>query len=350
MQADDGADQQRERALIADVGGTNARFALAEVRPAGPPHPVAATRFAVAQFATFDEAVAQYLREAGTRPTRAVFAVAAPVPGGIAQFTNSPWRIDAAALRARFGFDSVRLVNDFAAMSAAVPQLEAGELCPLGPLAVPGLRDGRDRVLGVIGPGTGLGAGLLLVRDGRTIVIETEGGHTSFAPANEEEVAVLRVLRGRFGHVSNERLICGPGLVNLYGALAEVAAAAAPLPSPEAIVAAAHDDSTSLAGRAVEMLCGLLGGVAGDLALIGGTWDGVYLAGGLVGPLLPWLQRGGFRRRFEDKGRRSTEMARVPTLAILRPDAGLLGAAAWAAEGLIEPARRAAYGASTDIA
>lgn len=348
MQADDGADRQRERALIADVGGTNARFALAEVRPAGRPRPVAVARFAVAHFTTFDEAVAQYLREAGARPSRAVFAVAAPVLGSVAQFTNSPWQIDAASLRARFGFDSVRLVNDFAAMSAAVPQLETGELCPLGSLSVPDLRDGRDRVLGVIGPGTGLGVGLLLVRGGRTIVIETEGGHASFAPASEEELAVLRVLRDRFGRVSNERLISGPGLVNLYAALASVAGVDAPFTTPEAIVGAAQEGGASLASRAVEILSELLGSVAGDLVLTSGAWDGVCLAGGLVEPLLPWLQRR-FRARFEDKGRRSAEMARVPTLAILRPDAGLLGAAAWAAEGLVEPARSAAQGAFTGV-
>jgi glucokinase len=303
-------------------------------------------RLAVADFAAFEDAVARYLSDVAARPRRAVLAVAAPVQADVVRFTNSPWHIDAAALRARFGFTSVGLINDFAAMSAAVPQLAAADLQPLGPLAAPDLADGRDRVLGVIGPGTGLGVGLLLQRGGHALVVETEGGHASFAPASEQEVAVLRLLWRRHGQVSNERLICGPGLVNLYGALAEIAAVAAPLSTPEAIVGAARAGGSPLAVHAVEMLCELLGGVAGDLVLTAGAWDGVYLAGGLVEPLLPWLECGRFRQRFEAKGRRAPEMARVPVLAILRPDAGLLGASAWAVDGLVAPARGMACGPS----
>lgn len=326
--------------LVADIGGTNARFALAAAHPDEPPRPVEPARFAVADLATFEDAVARYLDAIGAKPLRAVFAVAAPVHGETAAITNSSWRIDAAALRKRFGFTSVRLVNDFAAMSAAVGQLAAGDLRSLGPLAAPDPADGRDRVLGVIGPGTGLGVGLLLRREARTIVIETEGGHAAFAPSNEEEVALLRLLWRRFDRVSNERLISGPGLVTLYAALGELAGMPAPLTMPETIVTAAGEGSSPLARRAVELLCELLGSVAGDLALTGGAWDGIYLAGGLVQPLLPWLDRGGFRRRFEAKGRRAAEMARVPTMAVTREDAGLLGAATLASEGLALVVRR----------
>lgn len=335
-----GAIRDRGLALVADIGGTNARFALAAAHPDGAPRPLEPARFAVADLATFEDAVARYLGDVGAKPLCAVLAIAAPVHGETAEITNSPWRIDAAALRARFGFTSVRLVNDFAAMSAAVGQLAAGDLQPLGVLAAPDPADGCDRVLGVIGPGTGLGVGLLLRHAARTLVIETEGGHASFAPTSEEEVAVLRVLWRRFGRVSNERLISGPGLVTLYAALGEIAGMPAPLTTPETIVTAAGEGSSPLARRAVELLCELLGSVAGDLALTGGAWDGIYLAGGLVQPLLPWLDRGGFRRRFEAKGRREAEMTRVPTMAVTRDDAGLLGAAAWAAEGLILPSRR----------
>lgn len=334
------ADRDPGLALIADIGGTNARFALAATHPDGPPRALAARRLAVADFAACEDAIARFLRDASANPLHAVLAVAAPVHGETAQITNSPWRIDAAALRQRFGFATVRLLNDFAAMSAAVPQLADRDLTAIGPLAAPDLHDGGDRMLGVIGPGTGLGVGLLLQREGRALVIETEGGHASFAPASEEEVEVLRVLWRRFGRVSNERLISGPGLVNLYAALATVAGVDAPLSTPEAIVGAARAGGASLASRAVEVMCELLGSVAGDLVLTSGAWDGVYLAGGLVEPLLPWLQRGRFRERFEAKGRRAAEMARVPTISVTREDAGLLGAAVWAAEGLILPSRR----------
>jgi glucokinase len=340
MSANTGTHGGSGLALVADVGGTNARFALAEIRPSGPPCPLAPVRFEVARFPTFADAVAEYLRNAGAKPTRALLAVAGPVAGDTVRITNSPWRVDAQALRAQFGFASIRLINDFAAMSAAVPQLTAADLCPLGAPAAPDLQDGAPRVLGVIGPGTGLGVGLLLMQQQRTLIVETEGGHVAFGPANDEEVAVLGVMLRRFGRVSNERLMCGSGLVNLHAALAEIAGVPTTLSTPEAIVDAAHDGRSPLALRAVELMCELLGGVAGDLALMTGAWDGIYLAGGLVQPLLPWLRSGRFRKRFEAKGRRSVEMARVPTLAITHGDAGLLGAAAWAVEGLVVSARR----------
>jgi glucokinase len=158
--------------------------------------------------------------------------------------------------------------------------------------------------------------------------LETEGGHASFAPGDAEELEILRRLAARFGHVSNERVLCGSGLVNLYCTLCEIDGADARCETPEQITASANTDP--LCRRAVERFCALLGAVAGDLILTFGAWDGVYLTGGLAPQLLPWIEAGGFRRRFEDKGRLGPSVARVPSAVVVHADAGLLGAAAQA--------------------
>ena len=187
--------------------------------------------------------------------------------------------------------------------------------------------------MAVVGPGTGLGVGALLIRDGRAIELQTEGGHQSFAPGTAEEDAVLARLRARFGRVSNERLVCGAGLLNLYSALCEIADRAPAATTQEAVSAAATDGTDPQAVRAVELFCELLGAIAGDLVFAFGAWDGVYLTGGLLAPMLPWIRQGGFRRRFEDKGRFSATLAKIPTVAIHHPNTGLLGAAAIALDG-----------------
>jgi glucokinase len=191
------------------------------------------------------------------------------------------------------------------------------------------LFDARStQTFAILGAGTGLGVGALIVRDGHAHALETEGGHASFAPGNAEEVEIYRRLSARFGRVSHERALCGSGLVNLYEALAEIGGVKATLSAPEQITAA--DDSDALSRRSVEIFCEQLGAIAGDLVLTFGAWDGVYVAGGLAPSMTRWMERGGFRRRFEDKGRLSPAIARVPTSIVTHTEPGLLGAAAWA--------------------
>ena len=243
------------------------------------------------------------------------------------KITNLPWTVSAAEVAAALSLESVRLVNDFAAQSRSLPLLQAADLEVLGTPPAPSLDGSADRCVAVVGPGTGLGAGALLLRDGRALVLETEGGHLGFAPATDEEDAVLDCLRREFGRVSNERLICGSGLVNLYGALCRIRGAARIATTPEQVMQNALDGSEAAAVRAVDLFAELLGAVAGDLVLACGAWDGVFLGGGLLEPLLPVLRRGGFRARFEAKGRLSATMARTPTIAMRHPNTGLLGAA-----------------------
>lgn len=314
--------------LLADVGGTNVRFALADPQRARPLLAESIRRYRVVDFATFTDAALAYLGECGARARRGVFAFAGQVRDGEVQVTNHSWSVSRERVRAELALADAVFINDFAAMSLCVPLLAATDVQRIGDVAPPSL-DG-SRTFAVVGPGTGLGVGALLLRDGRAAALETEGGHVSFAPRTEEEIEILRRLTARFGRVSNERLLCGSGLSNLHEALGEMHGVFDGRLTPEEITRRANAGEDAACVRAIETFCELLGAVAGDFVLAFGAWDGAWLAGGLTPLLLPWLQRGGFRRRFEDKGRFVEAMTRVPSTAILHPDAGLLGAAAFA--------------------
>ena len=315
--------------LVTDVGGTHVRFALVDVAAEDPLLIESARRYRAAEFESFGAAVKRYLEECAREPQALVIAAAGVRVGDEVRLTNNvPWVISRTAIEKEFGFGDVRLLNDFAAMALSVSLLQPGDLRVVG-TAQPVHFDAHvAQTFAILGPGTGLGVGALVVRDGHAHPLETEGGHANFAPGNDEEVEIYRRLAARFGRVSHERVLCGSGLVNLYEILCEIDGAAPRFASPEDITAAANDDA--ICRRTVERFCEQLGSVAGDLALTFGAWDGVYVTGGLVRPLLPWIEAGGFRKRFEDKGRLASVVARVPASVVLHADAGLLGAAAQA--------------------
>ena len=312
--------------LLADIGGTNLRFALCE-SAAVPLRAGSIRRYRAAEHSSLGEAAAKYLDEVGARPQQAVLAIAGRVDAGEVHLTNLPWSVSAATVASQLGLDSVRVVNDFAAQSRSLLLLRGEALNILVSLPAPVLDGRRDRCVAVVGPGTGLGVGALLLRGGRAIVLETEGGHLSFAAGTDEEIAIFNQLRREYGRVSNERVICGSGLVNLYGAICTLAGAPRQADTPEQVMQAATAASDAQAVRAVELFGEILGAIAGDLVLAYGAWDGVFLAGGLLDPLLPTLRRGGFRTRFDAKGRFTPTMKQIPTVAVRHPNPGLLGAA-----------------------
>jgi glucokinase len=314
--------------LVADVGGTHVRFALVDVRDVEPLAAGSIRRYRAAEFATFADAVQRYLDETAARPTSAVIAAAGLRAGGEVRLTNLPWIVSSVELETRFRLERVTPVNDFAAMALSVPLLKPSDLSRIGSPAAVRAAGLAPRAFAIIGPGTGLGVGALLLREGVPVALETEGGHTGFAPGDDIEVEILRRLIPRFGRVSNERLLCGSGLVNLYQALCEIHGSEPRMATPEEITGFAETDADCR--RAVERFCEMLGAVAGDFVLAFGAWDGVYLSGGLAPRLEAWLDAGGFRRRFEAKGRFADALARVPTSIVRHVDAGLLGAAAYA--------------------
>lgn len=317
-------------ALVADIGGTHARFALASLVPSGQPVITGVEQYRTADFESLTAAAQHYLKQprAESAPLRAVMAVASAVTGDHVKITNNPWSFSVDQLRRDLGFASIRVINDFAAVSMALPVLQPADLQALG--AVPATTGTQkiDRTFAVLGPGTGLGVGGLALRGTHAAIIESEGGHVGFSPTTPYEADVMRHLMARYGRVSAERLISGMGMINLYQAVCALEGVTAELQEAAQIAAQANAEPDSICARVLKLFCEILGGFAGDIALAFGAWDGVFLTGGVAQKMLPWLQAGGFRQRFEEKGRHQVLMRSIPTQIIIHPHAGLLGAAA----------------------
>lgn len=322
-------------ALVADIGGTWARFALARVGIDGVPTLQGEARVPVAEHASLIAAAQHYLAQrdpALPPPTQAAFAVAGRVEGDTAAMTNHPWRIVAGECRDALALSHVQLLNDFTAQALSLPHLAASERTPIGGPSAAAL-DATEWTCTILGPGTGLGVGALLRRSGAPFALASEGGHAAFAPKTARQRALLEHLSTRFPRVSYERLVSGSGLSNLHWAVSRQSGIAAPeAVAPEQVTARARAGD-ALALEALEVFFEVFGALAGDLVLTFGAWDGVYLSGGLVPLLLDELKSGPFRTAFEAKGRFSEAMARVPVQAVLHPQPGLLGAAALALGG-----------------
>lgn len=310
--------------LVGDVGGTNARFALAE-RANGRLVIDEPVSFRAADYKTGDDAVAAYLDQLGskTRPAFAVVAAAGPVENGEVAFTNNTaWRFSEAGLEKVGGFKRARLINDFTAQALSIEHLEASDLHQIGGSAT---RPGRGTAV-ILGPGTGFGAGAR-VEDGRGQAILTgEGGHTGFSPGDETEIEIVRLLMAEFGRASVERLLSGPGLLNVYRALARIREQPALCDEPDEITRQALAGEP-LCRLALERFCAILGSVAGDFALALGAKAGVYVSGGIAPIIVDVLAASDFRRRFEAKGRMSDYMKPIPTFVVIQPHAALIGAA-----------------------
>lgn len=306
--------------LLADIGGTNARFALLQrdgtVRRL--------ETVPVANFETPQEAIRSVLERHGeASPPLAVLAIAGPIHRQPLRLTNAAWKFDCVALARETGIGDVRVINDFAAQAWAVPGLEVADLVPLGGGA--GVA-GAARL--VVGPGTGLGVATYLpgnyAQGDR--VVSGEGGHAALPAEDDRDAALLTRLRRRFGRVSAERVLSGSGLVALGQAVAEEDGLDPPPDDPIQLVQAARKD-VPVASETLLRFVGFLGSYAGDVALIVGAWGGVYLSGGIAPRLQEDLQAGHFRARFEAKGRFEEELRGVPTKLVVRTDPAFLGLA-----------------------
>ena len=313
--------------LIGDIGGTNARFAIAHTDAPGFSFE---QTYQCADFATVIDAIRYYLSQTDVPSPKAIcLAVAGPVVGEQVKLTNNLWVISAAELRQAFQIEAVWLLNDFEAIAYSVPCISSDEMLPVGNLK-PGHLDSPHYTVAVIGPGTGLGAVGLRRYEEHYIAIVSEAAHGGFAPETEEQVEVLTVLRERFGRVSSERLVSGSGLENLYWGLARIHGGNHAQLSAAEIVQASIDKSDPLASKAVELFYQILGQVAGDLALTLGAKDGIYLAGGIAQRYPELLVNSKFRSGFESKGRHRELMERIPTQLIMHKQPGLLGASSYA--------------------
>jgi len=304
--------------LLADVGGTNARFALQSGAGFDDIEVLAC-----AEYPTLGAAMQAYLGKAAARGLpvdgvrHAAIAIANPVEEDRVSMTNHHWSFSIEALRQEQGLETLLVVNDFAALAMSLPHLAA---------------DGRERIgggielpnrpIGLIGPGTGLGVSGVIPAGNRWIALAGEGGHVSFAPANKEEVAILEALWGEYGHVSAERLLSGMGLELIHRALTGKR-----IDAPS-ITGAAIDGSSMDCIKTVQTFCAVLGSVAGNVALTLGATGGMYVGGGIVPRLGKLFTESAFRARFEDKGRLSPYLARIPTYLITEQYPALRGVSA----------------------
>jgi glucokinase len=306
--------------LVGDVGGTNARFALVDAEGRVRNLHV----FEARKYTSLTDVIAEYLeRTVGRkRPARAVIAVAGPVMDGEIEFTNLDWQVSEGDLLATFEFEAVKLINDFAGQALACPLLQPDDLRVLGPK----LRGGSDCPMVVLGAGTGFGVAGLARGDRGDLALATEGGHAAFAPSDEVEYAVWKRLKAEHGRVSIERLLSGQGLYDLYMTLAEMKGAQAFLTDQRAVMEAGNAGD-ELAAETLERFCGILGSVAGDLALTFGARGGVFVSGGIAPRMAERLASGSFRQRFEDKGRLRPYVEEIPTSLVLHPYPAILGAA-----------------------
>ncbi|MBL8549023.1 MAG: glucokinase [Hyphomonadaceae bacterium] len=311
-----------DRIVVADIGGTHARFAIATLGHDRVLSLAHETLFKTGQFASLKTAWEAYAATIDL-PRSAALAVACPVQGDALKFTNSPWIIRISTLRQQLGLDDVVVLNDFAAIGHAVANIDADQFKPLCGPDAPLTREG---VTSIIGPGTGLGIAQVFRRRAGYDVIGTEGGHISFAPFDRLEDQVLTHLRRHFPRVSAERILSGPGLANLYSALAAIENRPAAISDDKALWDAALKGTDSLAAAALERFCLCLGACAGDVALAHGAAD-LVIAGGLGLRIAERLAQSGFAQRFIAKGRFESSMASMPVKIITHPNPGLLGAA-----------------------
>lgn len=312
--------------LVADIGGTNARFAIAERHgdqiTLSENHTVR-----VADFERFTDALGGYLKSVSANPRQAVLAAAGPVFNQTVVFTNSPWRLDGAEIKSGFGFEHCAIVNDFYALASGVAFLDDDAFAPVKA----GDEESRAPVL-VLGPGTGLGQALLVPMSEHQRIVATEGGHIAFAPQTDEERFVEQYIARETHRVVVEQVLSGTGLTNIYRALCELNGAPETAMGASAITAAAMVGDDPIAVQTVEMFCAVLGAVVGDAVLSTGARGGVVLGGGILPKIKGLFLASDFANRFVQKAAMQKYMASVPVRLVIEETAALIGAAASASD------------------
>ncbi|MFG6447370.1 glucokinase [Roseateles sp. BYS180W] len=295
--------------LLGDVGGTNARFAW-QSRVGAPPSHIA--NLLCQDHDSLLAAIRHYLHQHGLEaPQACAIGIANPVTGDWVQMTNHHWSFSIQALHAQLGVQRLQLINDFSAIALSLPELPAQDLHLIGPAdcaAAP------NQPMAVLGAGTGLGVSCLLPTTGQAIT--GEGGHCTLGACTSDEAELLRLLAQRFGHVSAERVLSGPGLVNLYQACATRYGLMAQPLAPADVVHRALTGANPLCLEALDHFCAFLGNFAGNMALTYGARGGVYLAGGIAPRIIDTLRQSSFRARFEEKGRLKPYLSPIPTWVI----------------------------------
>lgn len=317
-----------EPLIVADVGGTYARVALVHAARGRAPEILDFHRHPCAEYPSLAAILRDFADRQGMsgRPQRAVVAIAGLLEGDTLVNSNLAWPVSLENTRLTAGLEELTLINDFEAVAHAMPYLDPATLSPLSGDAAhcfqwPAL---------VLGPGTGLGAALRF-EGGARPVLASEVGHSALAAGNALELEILRLLMARWPHVDNERVLSGSGLMNLYPCLCEIRGVAPRWSTTEQLIAAAQAGEDALAVECIEVFCGWLGSLVGDLAIAFGA-KSVYLAGGISGHIDEFLRRGAFQARYVNKGVLSGVLRHTPVWRVDHGQLGVIGAAAWYAQ------------------
>ena len=306
--------------IVGDIGGTHARFAMqvSQGKPISEPQALPS-----GDFSGPAEAIRHYLKLTGLpHPRWAGLANATPISGDMLAMTNNGWKFSVKAVRDKLGLTHLRMLNDFTALALALPKLGPDDLVQIGT----GKAE-AEKPMGLIGPGTGLGvSGLVPCAQGHT-AIEGEGGHSTMPAFNAREAELIALARKKFAHVSAERLLSGPGLMMLYQVIAESGGLPDEKLQADEISKRGIAGSCPVCKEALDTFCAMLGTVAADVALVLGARGGIYIGGGIIPKLGDYFATSPFRARFEEKGRFSPYLAKIPTWVIHAPWPGLIGAA-----------------------
>lgn len=321
--------------LVADIGGTNARFALVKEHSLELEH---IHTLQCADYDNIDGACLDYLQRVEQHLERPIeqgcFALACPVYGQHIKLTNNHWQFTREEVCTRVGLKQIKLINDFTAQSLAMLHINESELIEIpsqqasAAQAIQEYAPGRDRAKLVIGPGTGLGVGGLIPANGSWVPLSSEGGHTGFAPKDDTDLIIFKALKAQYGRVSNERILSGQGILDVYRILCEHEQQTASASSPADVLNSALDNRDAVAVQTMDRFCLTLGRVVGNDVLILGAQGGVYLCGGILPRMVDFLLNSGFREALENKGRFSEYMQQIPVWLNVCEQPGLLGSAA----------------------
>ncbi|WP_075186137.1 glucokinase [Teredinibacter haidensis] len=314
--------------IVADIGGTNARFALVTGEENG--------QFVLdhiqilngSEYASFSDAMRAYIAMLdGVTPHSACAAIAGPIEGDSVRMTNLNWSFAPSAIREEFGFEKFSAINDFASLAVATSALLPTDLISI--------REGEREATSnkaILGPGTGLGVAGLAYSNGSWLPIPSEGGHVNIAPATPLECDVVKAAMAQHGYVSAEVFISGPGLVNLYNALCAVKGEQPRSLQPKDVTSEAMAGANATCKETLELFCSFIGTLSGNLALTYGAKGGVYLGGGVLPRIVDFLKSSDFNTRFAEKGVMSPYVKDIPVDIIGHPQTAFLGAAAWLAQ------------------
>lgn len=304
--------------VVVDLGGTNIRFAVCDLESGTLSQ---LEEFACANFPTLEEILAQYFSTLQGEVKNLCIGIACPVEGDQVTMTNLSWAFSQKTLKDKFNLNALYVINDYTAISLAVPFLSPEERIQIG-----GGEAQPEGVKAVFGPGTGLGVAHIIKSADKWISLPGEGGHTSFTVNTREQADILFLLQEQFGHVSAERILSGQGLLNIYQSLCTLAQQKPKFDQPKDVSKAGLDGSCDIARRTMDIFCQVMGSFAGNLALNLNCTGGVYIAGGIVMRFIEFFQSSEFRSFFAEKGRFKTQLSAIPTFLITNTNPGLLGA------------------------